>query len=127
MITLSSIKFKGEVSEIFSVDQGVLQGEPLSPMLFSHFLNDFENEFIDNLCLPIELRDLSLFLLMYADDTVIFSESVEGLQNMFDSLNSYCKKRHLTVNTSKTKIIVLRNGGKVRMMKYGHMMVKILK
>ena len=42
--SLRSVKFKGELSEIFSVDQDVLQGKPLSPTLFSLFLNDFEND-----------------------------------------------------------------------------------
>ena len=37
-------------------------------------------EFIDNNCELIELKELSLFLIIYADDMVICSESVEGLQ-----------------------------------------------
>ena len=43
-------------------------------------------EFLNNYCQPVELKDLSLFLVMYADDMVIFSDSVEGLQNMLNTL-----------------------------------------
>ena len=41
----------------------------------------------------MELKDLSLFLVMYADDMVIFSDSVEGLQNMLDTLYRYTLKQ----------------------------------
>ena len=112
--SVSCVKFKGEFSEIFSVEKGVLQGEPLSPMLFSLFLNDFENEFIESLCIPVEIRNIALFLLMYADDTIIFSETVDGLQTMLNSLFNYCSKWNLTVNINKTKVVVFRNGGKLR-------------
>jgi hypothetical protein len=39
--------------------------------------------------IPLEVKDLNLFLLMYADDMVIFSESISGLQNMLDALYEY--------------------------------------
>jgi len=40
-----------------------------------------------------QFDDLSLLLLMYADDLVIFSETVEGLQNMLDSLSVWNCRR----------------------------------
>jgi negative regulator of genetic competence, sporulation and motility len=48
---------------------------------------------------------------MYADDMVFFSESVEGLQAMLDTLYNYTEKWKLSVNINKTKIVVFRNGG----------------
>ena len=51
---------------------------------------------------------------MYADDTVLLSETIEGLQQMLTALKSYTNDWHLTVNTEKTKIVVFRNGGNVR-------------
>ena len=42
-------------------------------------------------------------LIMFADDTVIFSESKKGLQAGLDGLWSYCKKWGVKVNASKTK------------------------
>ena len=49
-----------------------MQGESLSPFLFSVYVNDFENEPISSFCESLYLHDISLFLLMYADDTVLF-------------------------------------------------------
>ena len=40
-----------------------MQGEAMSPFLFSMYINDFENELIKDLCEPIYLQDISLFLL----------------------------------------------------------------
>ena len=51
------------------------------------------------------------FILLYADDIVIFSYSAEGLQNGLNYLEVYCKRWKLMVNTSKTKIMVFRKGG----------------
>jgi hypothetical protein len=64
----------------------------LSPLLFSQYVNDFENAFINDLCDEIEFKDLALFLLMYAYDTVLISESAAGLQNMLDTLSIYCNE-----------------------------------
>ena len=69
---------------------------------------------VANCCNSLELQDLNLILLLYADDTVIFSESVAGLQKMLDTLNLYTDKWKLVVNVSKTKMVVFRNGGKIK-------------
>jgi hypothetical protein len=50
---------------------------------------------------------------MYADDTVLLSESVVGLQKMLDSLHVYSTKWNIDVNIEKTKIVVFRNRGKL--------------
>ena len=51
-------------------------------------------------------------LLVFADDMAVFSESRVGLQKGLDYLLEYCKKWGLKVNTSKTKIMVFRKGGR---------------
>ena len=63
-----------------------MQGEVLSPILFSFYVNDFENEFIANSNCALEFQDITLFLLMYADDMILMSETVEGLQEMLNTL-----------------------------------------
>jgi hypothetical protein len=48
---------------------------------------------------------------MYADDTVVFSENVEVLQNIID----YIANDHgLYVTLSKKKIVVFRSRGNVK-------------
>ena len=110
----SCVTLQGLKSEYFRSSLGLMQGEVLSPILFSLYVNDFEIEFIKNGCTSIELQNLHLFILMYADDMVLFSESVDGLQNMFDVLYDYTKQWNLEVNIQKTKIVIFRNGGQIR-------------
>ena len=54
---------------------------------------------------------MKLFLLLYADDMTIFSETAEGWQVGLDILEKYCDRWKLTVNTEKTKMMVFRKGG----------------
>ena len=110
----TSVLLNGKISDFFINSLGVLQGEIISPILFSLYVNDCEIDFLNNGVVPTELQELSLFLLMYADDMVIFSDSVNGLQSMLNSLSSYTDKWSLTVNVAKTKIMVFRNGGVVK-------------
>ena len=49
---------------------------------------------------------LKLLLLLYADDTAIFSDSHQGLQKVLENLEVYCKIWKLTVNVDKTKVVV---------------------
>lgn len=107
----SKVKFNNVLSDDFSSHLGVRQGECLSPFLFSMYLNDLENEFIQKGVEGVDIGMLKLFLLLYADDIVIFSNTMEGLQRGLDVLAEYCEKWKLTVNTDKTKIMVFRKGG----------------
>ena len=59
----------------------------------------------------ITLNQLSLYLILFADDAVIFSNTPEGLQLSLNKLQSYCETWNLTVNVVKTKLIVFRKGG----------------
>ena len=47
---------------------------------------------------------LNLFVLMYADDTVIMAENEHDMQRNLNLLNDYCNCNKLKVNISKTKI-----------------------
>ena len=78
----------------FTCNIGVRQGENLSPVLFALFLNDLQ-DFMSNKysglnylseCVRETLSDddievfFKLYLLMYADDTLIFAENESDLQ-----------------------------------------------
>jgi hypothetical protein len=52
---------------------------------------------------------LKLFVLLYADDTVIMSESKEDMLNQLNGFNDFCKKWKLKVNAEKSKVLVFSN------------------
>ena len=55
---------------------------------------------------------LNLFLLLYADDIVIMSETEEGLKHGLFLLANYCDRWKLTVNATQIKLMIFRKGGK---------------
>ena len=96
---------------MLNCDLGLLQGEIMSPIPFSMFLTDVEMQLADNGNDGITLDQLTLYLLLFADDAVIFSETPEGLQKSIENFEIYCQKWNLTVNVDKTKIVVFRKAG----------------
>ena len=59
---------------------------------------------------------LKLFVLLYADDTIIRSESAADSQKSPNAYSEYCKLWKLTVNSSKTKILILSSGKQLRIL-----------
>lgn len=98
------VKHKDIFTETFRISSGVLQGEILSPLLFSMYLNDFERYFINSNCISIELQMINLFLIMYADDTVLLADSPEGLQDMLNTLHNYTDEWNYLLMYKKPKL-----------------------
>ena len=49
---------------------------------------------------------LRLFVLLYADDTLILSDNEEEFQIMLNKFDEYCKIWKLTVNVEKSNIVI---------------------
>ncbi|UYV85098.1 hypothetical protein LAZ67_X004559 [Cordylochernes scorpioides] len=108
-----AIRWKGSFTESIKINSGVLQGEPLSPLLFILFITDlieiYNNSDLPSVNLP-EFGDIHL--LLYADDIAIIGESRMNLQKKIKILKEYLDENLMTLNESKSKIMVFRNGGK---------------
>ena len=112
----SCIQVNNCKTDFFMSNIGVRQGENLSPFLFNIFLNDLEEYFRSRNTSGIECTEhhlddsmvlyFKIFLLLYADDTVIISNSVDGLQNSLNIYDDDCTLWRLTVNHSKSKVII---------------------
>ncbi len=112
----SYISHQGQSSETFSCNIGVRQGENLSPFLFAMYLNDLESFLSTNNCTGLNsLSDLfaeelgvyiRLFVLLYADDTIIITENEEQLHKSLSIFGQYCNVWKLKVNFTKTKIVI---------------------
>ena len=99
-------KDNNKTGDEFFCRLGVRQGECLSPLLFSLFLNDIEETFIQSGLEGLDIDTFKLFLLLYADDIVIFANNSEQLQGSLNLLSDYCSRWKLTVNVDKTKVMV---------------------
>lgn len=109
----SRVKNKNTLSEAFSCNIGVRQGECLSPFLFAMYINDLEKELEENGVNGIDIGMIKILLLLYADDIVLFGDSPGELQKSLSVLEVYCRRWCLNVNINKTKIIVFRKGGRL--------------
>lgn len=116
----SKITTSEGVSNYFSCNVGVRQGENLLPFLFCIFLNDLETYLrqknVTGITCNVNNEEimifLKIFLLLYADDTVIFSDNEINMQHALNVFENYCSEWKLTVNTAKTKIMIFGQGRK---------------
>ena len=88
----SCVKIENLYSDYFPCNIGVRQGDNLSPLLFALLINDFSHYVgmsYKGLCVSSHVTHhlkarthcfLKLFVLLYADDTIIIAENERDLQ-----------------------------------------------
>ena len=115
-------------TNFFACQMGVRQGENLSPFLFAIFINDLETFFDENNidCLQkiseyamdhVQIY-LKIFLLLYADDTILLTESANEMQRMLNVFDDYCSKWRLSVHLDKTKVVIFEKRKSNRNLKF---------
>ena len=108
----SCVRHLNTLSDFFSSDIGLFQGEIMSPILFSFFLNIIEQNLQELIFDGITLDQITLYLSLFADDAILKSDTKEGLQRSLNQFEAYCKKWKLTVNIGKTKVMICKKGGR---------------
>ena len=109
-----NVKLGEEISPPVEVTEGVLQGEVLSPFLFALFLSDLL-EFLESRGIrgvSVDSKE-EITLLAYADDLIYFSNTAPGMQRILNALLEYCSINCLTLNPTKSKIVIFKKGGAV--------------
>ena len=128
----SCVKTRHGLSQFFVSNVGLRQGGNLSPVLFSLFLNDLKGFLTSNnvqglkltfaLAQDVCLQDIDnflyLFLLLYADDTIVLAECPEDLQRALDILKTYCEFWGLDINVRKTKVMIFSRVKVTKMPKF---------
>ena len=92
---------------------GLKQGCLLSPVLFSIFINRLSDKMSEsgNKGLQFVPEITEILLMLFADDIILLSDTVVGLQRQLSILEYFCDDYHVEVNTTKTKVLVFKNGG----------------
>ena len=95
--------------------RGLKQGDIYSPILFSLFINELATEIIQNGKHGITLSPklIQILIMLFADDVVLLSYTVIGLQQQHNILRDTAKKLGLVVNLQKSNVVVFRKGGHI--------------
>ena len=92
------------------VRRGVKQGDPLSPILFNMVLEMALSGISPELGLRV--GRFGMFYLAFADDLVILSESVPGLETLLQQVSAGCLGVGLEVNPSKCRTLSIKVDGR---------------
>ena len=110
MSQTAKVRWNGSLSEAFSIMNGVKQGAVLSAILFCIYIDDLIKELRRNRD-GCWMKNVFVGITVYADDIVLLSPSIDGLQNMINTCSRYAKTHNLTFSThenptkSKTKCV----------------------
>ena len=83
--------------------------------MFSLLINELYTKLSENDIRGIQLFPdiVEIFLLMFADDIALISDTVIGLQMQLNCLHQFCITSKLVVNIDKTKVLVFKRGGQL--------------
>ena len=89
-------------------------GYSLSPLLFSLYIWDIEKTLQESNTngLAVTSRN-QIHVLLFADDTVVVAPTPKDLKKKIEILETYFDSLELRVNLDKTKVVILRRGGRV--------------
>ena len=101
-----AVQWNNEYSDSFGASNGVKQGGVLSPIFFCIYI------YIVNLQMSLNKIDIGWHVGSHlcgsfgdADDIMLLSPSVSGLQNMLDCCNEFASTYNVKFNPSKRKCI----------------------
>ena len=99
----TKVRVGSGTSEEFGIRVGVHQRSVLSPLIFA-IVVDVVTE---------HAREGLLNEILYADDLVLMSESMDDLREMFQKWKSALEGKELKVNVKKTKMMVSETEGQI--------------
>ena len=76
----SCVRSKSEITNFFNYNRGVRQARLLSPLSFSLYINDLVNYLENDGAQGVELWDIRLCAMLYADDFILMAENENDLK-----------------------------------------------
>lgn len=104
--TKTMIRTEEGLTDSFCTSKGVRQGCVLSPALFNLYMADLDNFLCKRGVGGIKLGNDRVWTLGYADDLVLLAKNRVAILDMLSTLGRFLKKRSLTLNVDKTKMLI---------------------
>jgi len=102
----ATVRIEGELSEWFSIQKGVRQGCPVSPVSFNFYSEEVMRQSADELgWIGVNISGRRLNNLRFADDIVLIATSPEALQRLLDEVDRISTEFQLEISTKKTKVM----------------------
>ena len=107
------VRVGGDLTEAFMCSRGFKQGDSCSPVLFSLLINELAKEIVLKGKHGITLSPdiLQILIMLFADDFVLLSNTIVGLQQQLSVLRDTAKRLRLVVNFEKSQVVTIRKGG----------------
>ncbi|CAF1143775.1 unnamed protein product, partial [Brachionus calyciflorus] len=95
-----------EVSNIFNITRGVKQGGPLSPFLFSVYIEELGTT-LDESEIGITIGNFTINNILYADDIILIANDEFELNILLKITEEYGLKYEINFNQNKTNFMIL--------------------
>ena len=108
---LAAVRLESGLTDSFQVKRSVRQGCILSPPIFSMYTETIMRKVEADGELTsfnaVKIHGMEVKELRYADDTVLFAQTPEGLRRLLQSVKTHSESSGLYINAKKTKIMDL--------------------
>ena len=119
------VKHEGKISSPVFTSMGVNQGGIASGFLFRKYMSDLYDYLKAEV--GVCMGSLIILYLLWADDLILISNSVEGLQRQLDGLFTFCSDNHTVVNEIKTNCMAYGNVKPFKVFFNGNVIEQVMK
>jgi hypothetical protein len=105
---IAVVKSQNRTSAPWSASVGLLQGAPLSPVLYTIFVNELVRK-LNSMNAGIQIGKQNIAALYFADDIVLLAPSKHKLQLLLNEAQSFAQRNRYRFNADKS--IAVRFGG----------------
>jgi len=101
-----NVKLGDIETDLFDIDEGLKQGCVLSPILFCIYINEL-TKMLRNESVGVNVFDVNINCLFWADDVVLIAENESDLQKMLNIASIFSERWKLDFNHSKSNVVVV--------------------